>query len=1224
MHHCSKHDCSIRSVSLCKGALSIGAFLLFSVLWLWVSTVVGHAQVAVPSLFVNPGGGVAGNVVKLGGSGFAPGGYTGTILWDGIALGTVQIPTGGSFAIDFILPTAAAPGDHTITVCRGAPCLSGPLAQQASKGVPITAGAPQIAVKVAYVFTSDTAAAKSFNNLLTRHGMAVSLIQVDEILKIDFRQFALTIVANDTGNQATWGTAAGQVAQIAKNSKVLGMGEGGYAFFGQVENSSGKPGLTIGYPNGILNSAFAIYPVDPNLAFFRTAYNTGAAGGVPLQIYTDNVPNVAISTRILGVNVLPNGYEDPNGNFSTLVSEGCNHLWGFTADPAKMTANGRNLLINAVQQAMNMPCGVTLQSPCQEIFSPADVPAGGRITFDDLSEASVIENHYAPLYDVRFENGSTNHAIAYGKVPDLAASPPNVALNAAIPPVGTTVGPLRITFDEPKTHVGFWMGNGDPQKPPNGLLTAYDAQNNLLCRAVNPVPEAHSEFIGLYDAYGRISAVQLEYSSDRSESIDDLTFAPNPQRWRIQLCQETADLCPPAAGTVYRVNPATGGDPFAVDAQGFVLGAGDIQVGDQLWALSPMSATADATIYRTTGAEVVVNAGVVSGGDPTGPGTLYLVAKAQQPLMVYNLDVSAQWYVEGDPTKADWLRAAIFKAASHFYDFTDGQVMLGKVTVYQREDNWDSAALKLHTSNTFHPNANIGGAVSSAVSEVISPTRTLAYDPGNIFMGSYWNRYGAPPNQTIRVNGVVVPPESLLFDWSNALAHELGHYLLFLWDTYRDAQGQSSQALADLCTGSAMGDAYNPSNFGFVYSPDHWGTACGGTEAYAMLNGRAEWDTIQRWYPWMVKPTSFLAGPASTPVTLTTVTFVPPSTPPGAAATSQLFDLVYQESENSSGEARGFIFRGSRIYEQGKPAKGATQIQLTDAQVADRLCLYDINDHAEGSEIPRHQFGCEGITAGDTTLDLTKNIVWEPQISLTAASTHSLSLQVTQTLPAGAQVIAKLYPEYGNALPEQVLTGGTGVYSHVFDLGGPVAPVYVQLWVDETPGGLSTRREVVADRGTGGSGAFGPAKHFGGVLVVSSDGKASFESDQPLELGPGESIAWQSMPGTPPLPTDKAIIGQSYRLDAFPASLVSTGRISLEYEESTLLQAAGSQSVQATNPSVHFWNGASWQPLDTTLSTPVNAADGVKVATAPSQGVGVYAILLDLGQNQQFLPLIRR
>jgi hypothetical protein len=291
--------------------------------------------------------------------------------------------------------------------------------------------------------------------------------------------------------------------------------------------------------------------------------------------------------------------------------------------------------------------------------------------------------------------------------------------------------------------------------------------------------------------------------------------------------------------------------------------------------------------------------------------------------------------------------------------------------------------------------------------------------------------------------------------------------------------------------------------------------------------------------------------------------------------------------------------------------------------VADRLCVYDVNDHAEGGELPRHQFGCEPIQPGDAELQMTKNTAWEPLIALTQVSTTSLRLAVTQTLPAGAQVIAKLYPEHGTALPQQTLTGIPGVYSYTFDLGGPVTPVYAQVWIDETPGGLTTRREVVADRGTGGSGAFGPRQYLGGVLIVSSDNKASFESDQPLELGPGESIAWQSMPGTPSLPVGTIIIGQSYRLDAFPTPLVETGQIAIEFEQPVSLQAATS-NPQAGNPTVYFWNGATWLALPTTVTTPVNAVDGAKVAAAPSQGVGVYAVLLDLGQNQQFLPVIRR
>jgi hypothetical protein len=101
-------------------------------------------------------------------------------------------------------------------------------------------------------------------------------------------------------------------------------------------------------------------------------------------------------------------------------------------------------------------------------------------------------------------------------------------------------------------------------------------------------------------------------------------------------------------------------------------------------------------------------------------------------------------------------------------------------------------------------------------------------------------------------------------------------------------------------------------------------------------------------------------------------------------------------------------------------------------------------------------------------------------------------------------------------------------------------------------------------------------------------------------------------------------MGQSYRLDAFPSSLVASGQIFIEYEEHAVLQSATNSGVEAAEPAIYFWDGASWRALPTAATKPVNAEDGVKVASAPSQGVGVYAVLLDLGQNQLFLPLIQR
>lgn len=691
----------------------------------------------------------------------------------------------------------------------------------------------------------------------------------------------------------------------------------------------------------------------------------------------------------------------------------------------------------------------------------------------------------------------------------------------------------------------------------------------------------------------------------------------NPRCVRV-LSNASGELTPAIGAIVHRT---ADGAQYTVDSNGYVIHGSRLANGNALWATLPITATSQATVYYTSG-----DPAIVSDAAFATPGTMTLIVTPQKPLMVHDLDISTQWYVEGDPNRAAWLRANLVHAANFLYAFTNGQFTLGKVRIQQSYDGWDTTNFKLHVNNTFQPRANIGGVVLTDTVD-LSPSVLMTYTPGSIYMGSYWNRYGKPPNELILDHGSIVPTTTMQLDWSLALAHELGHYLLFQFDSYTGVDGKASQELAKTCTGSAMGDVYEPGNQRYIADALHWSDKCSGTEAYHVLGGRTEWQTIQLWYPWTIVASAAVTGPVAPPINLTNVTFVPPSTPPGTLAASQIFNLNYQDQEQSSGEARAFILRNDRVYEQGKPPKNATQIELIDAELGDRLCVYDINDHAEGSETPRHQFGCELIKPNDADLAMTKNNAWGPLVRLQQTGPQQLTLAMTQpvTSELGAAVMVQLYPEDGVAYPPAVLTGSGGVYTGVLNLPNPVSPVYAQIWVNETPTDPATRREVILDRGTGGSGAFGPAKMLGGVLVVSSDGNASFEGDQPLELGPGQSIAWQSMPGTPALPVGKQIIGQSYRLDAYPASLVASGKVHIQYQElASLVQAATVGQPGSAEPVIHFWDGRSWQPLTTTISTPASTPDGVRLATAPSQGVGVYAVLVEPVQHQIFLPVIER
>ncbi|HNB55040.1 MAG TPA: hypothetical protein PK530_24030, partial [Anaerolineales bacterium] len=174
------------------------------------------------------------------------------------------------------------------------------------------------------------------------------------------------------------------------------------------------------------------------------------------------------------------------------------------------------------------PVPAQAQSQCSIITSPTSIPAPGLINFDELPNAATVGTHYQPSFGVRFEDNSTTKVITYGNEPAEAASPPNVAINNAVPPNSSNNIPLDIWFDQPKTHVGMYIGNGETQQI-FADMTAYNVAGGIVCSVRFPgvVPEPHTGFLGIYDPDGTIIHVQLTYGdTGLSESIDNLYFAP--------------------------------------------------------------------------------------------------------------------------------------------------------------------------------------------------------------------------------------------------------------------------------------------------------------------------------------------------------------------------------------------------------------------------------------------------------------------------------------------------------------------------------------------------------------------------------------------------------------------------------------------------------------------------------------------------------------------------
>jgi parallel beta-helix repeat protein len=194
---------------------------------------------------------------------------------------------------------------------------------------------------VAYVYNSNAASAQQYHSLLVTYGCSTALIDLNEIKTTSFDSYDLIIVGNDTGFTGNWGDAE-SVAAIENSSRpVMGLGEGGYAFFGRLE-------LSIGWPNASHGSCDSIELIDPNNSLFSTPY--------PIIIPQDRILKLYTQTRSVDLYLYPvpetvtaiAGEEDNPGYYPLAIEHNRYLFWGFTASPENMTDPGKRLFVNMV------------------------------------------------------------------------------------------------------------------------------------------------------------------------------------------------------------------------------------------------------------------------------------------------------------------------------------------------------------------------------------------------------------------------------------------------------------------------------------------------------------------------------------------------------------------------------------------------------------------------------------------------------------------------------------------------------------------------------------------------------------------------------------------------------------------------------------------------------------------------------------------------------------
>jgi predicted outer membrane repeat protein len=199
---------------------------------------------------------------------------------------------------------------------------------------------------IAYIYDYDAEAAKSFLTLLVSYGCPTTLVELGQAPDAVLESYDLIIVGDDTEDSTAWSDPQVAAAIEGAGKPIVGMGEGGYDFFGML-------GLSIGRPNGMHGQSNSITVMDPNHPLFIVPYKIEIPEDRTVRLYTQS-NNATIHLQMVPEIVTVIGEEPANPGYSSLILEQNRYLlWGFTESPQKMTDLGKILFVNVVIRTAN-------------------------------------------------------------------------------------------------------------------------------------------------------------------------------------------------------------------------------------------------------------------------------------------------------------------------------------------------------------------------------------------------------------------------------------------------------------------------------------------------------------------------------------------------------------------------------------------------------------------------------------------------------------------------------------------------------------------------------------------------------------------------------------------------------------------------------------------------------------------------------------------------------
>jgi hypothetical protein len=628
---------------------------------------------------------------------------------------------------------------------------------------------------------------------------------------------------------------------------------------------------------------------------------------------------------------------------------------------------------------------------------------------------------------------------------------------------------------------------------------------------------------------------------------------------------------------------------LVTNSRGILQGRGSLRLGDGLIALQPISATTTYSLYFTS---APVSESGLDLHQVSGPGMQTLTVRPEHPLVLFNLIISLEWDARSDPQFLARLQGDLRRTSELLFDWTDGQAALGRLTIYHDREQWDNAHIRVYATNRMRPNAVKGGIVAEGEERLDPDKPEIAYGPGQVRMGSVWNRYGEPS-------------ANLGEDWPRTLGHELAHFALFLDDNYIGLDDSGTLITVSSCPG-AMSDPYRD-DYGEFHPDTAWSERCNSTLS-ARVTGRSDWATIQRFYnqPGLAfrlnAPERFNGrpGPSLLPVAFSDITVVEPERNNETIAAPIVLTTDASGARLIPGSAaRAILFQDQRLIDLGQPT--LDQVLAHGAHTNDRLCVYDPD---------YERLGCTKLSATNLQLALTQQAGWRPELRLTPVTSTTLRLEVVG-VPAGLQLAARLYPTSGDALEPVSLAPEETIYQALLPSPSrsPAFEGFIHLWVNEVDNG--GRRETIVDFQIGGNPGRiwrrnAPRSNPGRIWrrnapVLSADGQALLFGEG-TDLEEGYFYALQASASAPPAPLWASPIGRSYRLTASAGVSLDKTSLSIGYLGSDV-PAGGEGGIR-----LHRYDevNGTWVALETRLDQERNEA------SAPVNGPGLYRLMTSL------------